>query len=61
MAPGGWVVAPGQVVRATALAMAALLAVEATRALRPPTLTLDSGPLDAGTRGRPPGPDVDAP
>jgi hypothetical protein len=39
---------PGQVVRATALALAALVAVEAARALRPPALSVDGRPLEAG-------------
>jgi hypothetical protein len=39
---------PRAVVRTATLALAALLAVEAVRTLRPPHLTLDGRPLQAG-------------
>ena len=39
---------PDEVVRITALALAALLVVEGIRALRPPALAVDGRPLEAG-------------
>ena len=40
--------APGQVLRATALVLAAAVAVEGARALRPPALRVDGQPLETG-------------
>jgi hypothetical protein len=39
---------PRAVVRAATLALAALVAVEAARTLRPPELSIDGRPLEAG-------------
>jgi hypothetical protein len=39
---------PGQVARATALVLAAVVAVEAARAIRPPALRVDGRPLESG-------------
>jgi len=46
--PGWGRAEPGRVLRATALALAALVAVEAGRFLRPPSLAIDGRPLEAG-------------